>query len=167
MGPPPRGPGDYTPVHGDASQYYEPPPRAGVSNAEQAWPADPHDPRMRFEPPPPPGSVDPWEGFTVHTAVAWGVTLLCVWLGLRWLGSRHERMTGDLNRADKVRAELEEEERKKKVRRVFARARVCVRLLFLLVGLCPVAARPTDGRQARHLGSPRGKDLVVIHHNIK
>ena len=128
-----RGPGDYTPVHGDESHYYSDEDHnaqrhhhhhmgqrhddrpQGVSHAEESWPADPHDPGMRFEPPPPPGPVDPWEGFTVHTAVAWGVALLCVWLGLRWMGSRHERMTGELNHADRLRAQMEEEERKKKV----------------------------------------------------
>lgn len=124
-----RDPGDYTPVQGDESPYY----RDGggemgsssssssyeegerPSNAERHWPADARDPRVRFEPPPPPGPVDPWEGFTVHTAVTWGVALLCVWLALRWLGAKHETLTGEMHDADRKRAELAEEERKKKV----------------------------------------------------
>ena len=30
----------------------------------------------------------------MHTAVAWGVALLCVWIALRWLGAKHEALTG-------------------------------------------------------------------------
>lgn len=136
-----RGPGDYTPVHGDASHYHysdvdTSATRGGgwgksstsslhsqyshnddkhLSDAERRWPADPQHPRMRFEPPPPPGPVDPWEGFTVHVAVAWGAALLCVWLGLRWMGAKHQALTGEMNDADRKRAELAEEEREKKV----------------------------------------------------